>query len=187
MSTFNAKTTAEDVISKLEDRLTGKNGVPPYITSTSSSARLDLVVVTDVSPGGLGSEVVRSLAPHTNLIYVTGRNKNRYVVVSRCLHSDTNYAVSILQSVRSIKKDVPTANIIPLVVDLRFIWSILKAIRIWVKNATRFSLVDLGAYAFTCDTHTFAAFVVPMALVLPVLAKQELSEPLSNSLRQLQP
>jgi len=92
MSPFNARTTSEDVITEHKDRLTGKN-----------------VVVTGVSPGGLGTEVVRSIAPHANLIYVTGRNKDR-----------------ILQSVDSIKKDVPTVNIVPLVIDLTSVESIRK-------------------------------------------------------------
>jgi NAD(P)-dependent dehydrogenase (short-subunit alcohol dehydrogenase family) len=92
MSPFNARTTSEDVITELKERLTGKN-----------------VVVTGVSPGGLGTEVVRAIAPHANLIYVTGRDKDR-----------------ILQSVDSIKKDVPTANIVPVVVDLTSFESIRK-------------------------------------------------------------
>ncbi len=55
--------------------------------SMSSSVRntgtqSDLVVVTGVSPGGLGTEVVRSIAPYANLIYVTGRNKDRYAMLS---------------------------------------------------------------------------------------------------------
>ncbi len=55
--------------------------------STSSSVRnrgtqSDLVVVTGVSPGGLGTEVVHSIAPHANLIYVIGRNKDRYAMLS---------------------------------------------------------------------------------------------------------
>ncbi|KAF8331492.1 uncharacterized protein EI90DRAFT_3123662 [Cantharellus anzutake] len=90
MAPYNAKTTAEDAINELKDRVIGKN-----------------VVVTGVSPGGLGTEVVRTIAPYAKLIYVTGRNKDR-----------------IHESIVSIKKDVPSANIIPIVADLTSVESI---------------------------------------------------------------
>ncbi|KAF8324161.1 uncharacterized protein EI90DRAFT_2363169 [Cantharellus anzutake] len=108
MAPYNAKTTAEDAVNELKDRLIGKN-----------------VVVTGVSPGGLGTEVVRAIAPYAKLIYVTGRNKDR-----------------IHESVTSIKKDVPSANIIPIVADLTSVESIrsgaleiTEPIHILINNA----------------------------------------------------
>ena len=81
MSPFNARTTAEDVIAELKERLTGKNGAPLF-SLRATVAHAHVVVVTGVSPGGLGTEVVRAIAPHANLIYVTGRNKDRYAVLT---------------------------------------------------------------------------------------------------------
>ena len=84
MSSFNSRTTAGDAISELKDRLIGKNGTSLYVLcARNSGTQSDVVVVTGVSPGGLGTEVVRSIAPHANIIYATGRNKDRYAILSR--------------------------------------------------------------------------------------------------------
>ncbi|KAJ7626595.1 hypothetical protein DFH06DRAFT_1443520 [Mycena polygramma] len=68
------------------------------------------VLVTGTSVGGIGFETARVLAKHANLVIITGHNAERMKIAQ-----DT------------IKSEVPSANIRPLMVDLSSLGSVRKA------------------------------------------------------------
>ncbi|KAJ7626603.1 hypothetical protein DFH06DRAFT_1481059 [Mycena polygramma] len=68
------------------------------------------VLVTGTSVGGIGFETARVLAKHANLVIITGHNSERLKIAE-----DT------------LKKELPTATIRPLIVDLSSLASVRKA------------------------------------------------------------
>ncbi|KAJ7921110.1 hypothetical protein B0H13DRAFT_2267976 [Mycena leptocephala] len=68
------------------------------------------VLVTGTSPNGIGFETARVIAKHANLVIITGYNLERLKL-----------------SEDAIKRDVPSANIRPLVLDLSSLAAVRKA------------------------------------------------------------
>ncbi|KAF7369491.1 Short-chain dehydrogenase/reductase family protein [Mycena venus] len=103
------------------------------------------VLITGTSLNGIGFETARVLAKDANLVIITGHNSERLKLTEE-----------------TIKKDVPGANIRPLVLDL----SSLAAVR---KAAT-----EVNAYAEPLHVliHNAAAGVGPFALTVDNLEKQ---------------
>ncbi|KAF7348063.1 Short-chain dehydrogenase/reductase family protein [Mycena sanguinolenta] len=100
LPTFTASTTAEEVADTFAEQIRGKN-----------------VLVTGTSINGIGFEAARVIAKYANLVVITGYNSERQA-----------YALCLLQlSEDAIKKDVPSANIRQLVLDLTSLASVRKA------------------------------------------------------------
>ncbi|KAJ7130235.1 hypothetical protein C8R44DRAFT_775154, partial [Mycena epipterygia] len=68
------------------------------------------VLITGTSLNGLGFETARAIAKHANLVVITGYNLERLKL-----------------SEEAIKKDIPSANIRPLVLDLTSLTAVRKA------------------------------------------------------------
>ncbi|KAI0052268.1 NAD(P)-binding protein [Auriscalpium vulgare] len=93
MSTWTLETTAEDAAFALRDQIRGKN-----------------VVVTGVSPKGLGAETVRVLAPYAKTIILAGRSQAK-----------------IDETIADVKKGSPSANLKSVILDLASLDSVRKA------------------------------------------------------------
>ncbi|KAJ7675913.1 hypothetical protein DFH06DRAFT_977555 [Mycena polygramma] len=76
----------------------------------TDEARGKNVLVTGTSLDGIGFETARVLAKHANLVIITGHNPSRLKLAEK-----------------AIKKDVPTANIRPLILDLSSLTTVRKA------------------------------------------------------------
>jgi NAD(P)-dependent dehydrogenase (short-subunit alcohol dehydrogenase family) len=91
------------------------------------------VLVTGTSPNGIGFETARVIAKHANLVIITGYNLERYGIYfsitrapnPRNINAEPAVCTRLKLSEDAIKREVPTANIRPLVLDL----SSLAAVR----------------------------------------------------------
>ncbi|KAJ7130237.1 hypothetical protein C8R44DRAFT_775161 [Mycena epipterygia] len=79
-------------------------------TAFAEQIRGKNVLVTGTSLNGLGFETARAIAKHANLVIITGYNLERLKL-----------------SEEAIKKDIPSANIRPLVLDLTSVTAVRKA------------------------------------------------------------
>ncbi|KAJ7838789.1 hypothetical protein B0H14DRAFT_3699770 [Mycena olivaceomarginata] len=68
------------------------------------------VLITGTSLNGIGFETARVLAKHANLVIITGHNSNRLKLAEE-----------------NIKRELPSANIRPLILDLSSLSSVRKA------------------------------------------------------------
>ncbi|KAJ7130296.1 hypothetical protein C8R44DRAFT_64049 [Mycena epipterygia] len=122
------------------------------------------VLITGTSLNGIGFETARVIAKHANLVVITGYNLERLKL-----------------SKQAIKKDVPMANIRPLVLDLTSLAAVRKAaaevnvypepLHVLIHNAAwgggPFTLTADGFEAHMAVAH-FAPFLLTK-LVLPKL------------------
>ncbi|KAJ7703713.1 hypothetical protein B0H17DRAFT_922055, partial [Mycena rosella] len=103
------------------------------------------VLVTGTSINGIGFEAARVIAKHARLVVITGYNLERLKL-----------------SEEAIKKDVPTANIRPLVLDLSSLAAVRKA------------AAEINAYpeALHVVVHNAAASFGPLKLTVDNLERQ---------------
>ncbi|KAJ6494239.1 hypothetical protein C8R45DRAFT_900292 [Mycena sanguinolenta] len=123
LPTFSFSTTAEEVVTALADKITGKN-----------------VLVTGTSMGGIGSETARAIAKHANLVIITGYSAERLKLTEG-----------------AIKKEIPSANIRRLVLDLSSMAAVREAaaevnaysepLHILINNAA----ATIGPFKVTID------------------------------------
>jgi NAD(P)-dependent dehydrogenase (short-subunit alcohol dehydrogenase family) len=75
------------------------------------------VLITGTSIKGLGFETARAIAKHANLVIITGYNAERYAAYFIAFFiSFTQSRLKLSED--AIKKEIPSANIRPLVLDL---------------------------------------------------------------------
>ncbi|KAF7299506.1 Short-chain dehydrogenase/reductase family protein [Mycena indigotica] len=98
------------------------------------------VLITGTSVNGIGFEAARAIAKHANLVVITGYNEERLKL-----------------SEEAIKKDIPSANVRKLILDLNSLAAVRKAaaevnaysepLHVLVNNAA----APLGPFATTAD------------------------------------
>ncbi|KAJ7142686.1 NAD-P-binding protein [Mycena epipterygia] len=133
--TFTSSTTAEEVVTAFAQEIKGKN-----------------ILITGTSINGIGFEAVRTIAKHANLVVITGYNSERHYPP----------LAELKLSEEAIKKDVPSANIRPLTLDL----SSLAAVRI--------AAAEVNAYPEPLHVliHNAAAAIGPFKLTTDGLETQ---------------
>ncbi|KAF7348084.1 Short-chain dehydrogenase/reductase family protein [Mycena sanguinolenta] len=105
---FTPATTAEEVAAAFADQIQGRN-----------------VLITGTSIDGVGFEAARVLAKYANLVIITGYNSERRVWV----HFLRLFLIQgrLKLSEEAIKREVPSANIRRLVLDLSSLAAVRKA------------------------------------------------------------
>ncbi|KAJ7119707.1 putative short-chain dehydrogenase [Mycena epipterygia] len=108
-------------------------------TSLAQEIKNKNVLITGTSLNGLGFETARVIAKHANLVIITGHNEERHL------------------SQEALQKDIPTANIVPLVLDLASLTAVRKAaaevnastvpIHVLINNAA----APMGNFKLTVD------------------------------------
>ncbi|KAJ6455432.1 NAD-P-binding protein [Mycena sanguinolenta] len=124
------------------------------------------VLITGTSLGGIGFETARVLAKHASLLIMTGHNSDRLQL-----------------AVEAIKKEEPSANIRPLILDLSSLASVRKAatevnaipgpLHVLIHNAA----ATIGPFKLTVDnlesqvaTDHISPFLFTKLLALKILA-----------------
>ncbi|KAJ7624843.1 hypothetical protein FB45DRAFT_1030964 [Roridomyces roridus] len=103
--TFTSTTTAEEVATVFADQIRGKNG---------KFFRQMMNVMN-----GLGFETARVIAQHANLLIITGYNAERRAISTILINSALMFNNSRLKLTEAaLKKEVPSANVRPLTLDL---------------------------------------------------------------------
>ncbi|KAJ7505836.1 NAD-P-binding protein [Mycena galericulata] len=100
------------------------------------------VLITGTSPNGIGFETARVLARHTNIVMITGHNSERLKLV-----------------VESVKREVPSADLRPILVDLSSLASVRQAatqvnsysepLHVLIHNAA----ATIGSFKLTEDNY----------------------------------
>ncbi|KAJ7119781.1 NAD-P-binding protein [Mycena epipterygia] len=108
---FSFSTTADEVATAFASEIRGKNGEQSNVQVSVENASHHLtVLITGTSLNGIGYEAARVIAKHANLVIITGYNSERLKL-----------------SEEAIKKEVLSANIRPLTLDLSSLAAIRKA------------------------------------------------------------
>jgi NAD(P)-dependent dehydrogenase (short-subunit alcohol dehydrogenase family) len=99
-----------------------------YIPDMTLNFR-NTVLITGTSLNGIGFETARVLAKHANLVIITGHNSDRLKLSSNLrfngIHEVVNARLKLAEE--TIKKELPSANIRPLILDLSSLSSVRKA------------------------------------------------------------
>ncbi|KAJ7258818.1 hypothetical protein B0H12DRAFT_1070178 [Mycena haematopus] len=140
---FSAETSAEEVTTAFAKEIKHKNGVvqnPSVDNGIIDLRPIFTVLITGTSLNGLGFETARVIAKYANLVIITGYNEER---------------LKLSQEV--LQKEVPSANIRRLILDLSSLANVRKAatdvntypepIHVLINNAA----APMGAFKLTAD------------------------------------
>ncbi|KAJ6618070.1 hypothetical protein B0H10DRAFT_1947866 [Mycena sp. CBHHK59/15] len=108
---FSSSTTADEVASTFSGEIQGKN-----------------VLITGTSLNGIGFETACAIAKQANLVIITGYNLERYYISpARCQWYSDQSISRLKLSEDAIKKNVPSANIRKLTLDLSSLAAVREA------------------------------------------------------------
>jgi NAD(P)-dependent dehydrogenase (short-subunit alcohol dehydrogenase family) len=94
------------------------------------------VLITGTSLNGIGYETALAIAKHANLVVITGYNADRLVftIFKTWMIIEAIFLIRLKLSEDAIKKEVPTANIHRLPLDLSSLVSVRKAAEVVNAN-----------------------------------------------------
>ncbi|KAJ7119718.1 putative short-chain dehydrogenase [Mycena epipterygia] len=93
----------------MQTNFTSNTTAEEVATSLAQEIKNKNVLITGTSLNGLGFETPRVIAKHASLVIITGHNEERH------------------RSQEALQKDIPTAKIVPLVLDLASLAAVRKA------------------------------------------------------------